>query len=78
MKLCNCQICIGSNVKEYWITDVGASNHMYNERFIFKKFLQLQSEDTVSLGDSSVLDVKGEGTMHMEMILQDGTKKKCT
>ena len=51
---------------------------MYNERSIFKEFLQLQSEETVSLGDSSVLDVKGEGTMRMEMILQDGTKKKCT
>ncbi len=57
---------------------MGASNYMYNERSIFKEFLQLQSEETVSLGDGSMLDVKEEGAIHMEMIVQDGTKKKCT
>ncbi len=36
------------------------------------------AEEKVSLGDVSMLDVKGEGAIHMEMTLQDDTKKECT
>ena len=68
---------LAATSKNEWIIDSGASSHMCNEQSNFKEFVQLQSTEKVALGDGSTLDVKGEGTIDMEMILQDGTRRVC-
>ena len=60
-----------------WIVDSGATRHMCNERSMFTEYKQLGSEDKVTLGDGSTLEVAGEGTVDMCMLLDDGTRRSC-
>ena len=60
-----------------WIVDSGATSHMCNNRNMFVELSQLGSGEKVTLGDGSSLDVAGEGTVDMDMILRDGTRRGC-
>ena len=60
-----------------WIVDSRATSHMCNERSMFTEYKQLGSEDKVTLGDGSTLEVAGEGTVDMCMLLHDGTRRSC-
>ena len=61
-----------------WIVDSGATSHMCNDRSMFTELRELGSGDKVTLGDGSTLDVTGEGTVDMDMLLSDGIRRKCT
>ena len=61
-----------------WIVDSGATSHMCNDRSMFTEYEQLRSDDKVTLGDGSTLEVAGEGTVDMDMLLDDETRRSCT
>ena len=44
---------------------------------MFTEFKQLGSSEKVTLGDGSSLDVVGEGTVDMDMLLNDGIRRGC-
>ena len=61
-----------------WIVDSGATSHMCNNRTMFTELRQLESYDRVKLGDGSTLQVTKEGTVDVDMVLRDGTRRGCT
>ena len=63
--------------KSDWIVDSGATSHMCNDRRMFTELRQLGSDEKVTLGDGSTLEVAGEGTVDVDMVLTDGTKRGC-
>ena len=63
--------------KNDWIVDSGATSHMCNDRSMFMEYEQLRSSDKVTLGDGSTLEVAGEGTVDMDMLLDDGSRRSC-
>lgn len=58
-----------------WIVDSGATSHMCNDHNMFKELNQLGSSEKVSLGDGSSLDVAGNRTVYIDMILSDGGRR---
>ena len=60
-----------------WIVDSGATCHMCNNRNMFVELRQLQPDEKVTLGGGSSLNVAGEGTVDMDMLLSDGTRRGC-
>ena len=60
-----------------WIVDSGATSHMCNNSSMFTELSQLGSKEKVTLGDGTSLDVAGEGTVEMHMLLSDGSKRGC-
>ena len=60
-----------------WIVDSGATSHMCNDRSMFTEYEQLRSDEKVTLGDGSTLDITGEGTVDVDMLLDDGTRRSC-
>jgi len=64
--------------KDDWIVDSGATCHMCNDRRMFTEFKQLGSSEKVTLGDGRSLDVAGEGTVDMDMLLNDGIRRGCS
>ena len=67
---------VGKSKKD-WTVDSGATSHMCNDQSMFTELTQLGSGEKVTLGDGSSLDVAGEGTVDMDMILTDGTRRAC-
>ena len=63
--------------KKDWVIDSGATSHMCNDRSNFTEYEQLRSDDKVTLGDGSTLKVAGEGTVDLDMLLDDGTRRSC-
>ena len=63
--------------KSDWIVDSGATSHMCNDQRMFTELRQLGSDEKVTLGDGSTLEVAGEGTVDVDMVLTDGTKRGC-
>ena len=61
--------------KNDWIVDSGATSHMCNDRNMFTEYEQLSSNDKVTLGDGSTLEVAGEGTVDVDMLLNNGTRR---
>ena len=60
-----------------WIVDSGATSHMCNDRDLFTELYQLGPSEKVTLGDGNSLDVAGEGTVYMDMVLSDGGRRRC-
>ena len=60
-----------------WIVDSGATSHMCNNRSMFTELSQPGPSDKVTLGDGSALDVTGVGTVVMDMLLNDGSRRGC-
>ena len=63
--------------KNDWIVDSGATSHMCNNRSMFTELSQPGPSDKVTLGDGSALDVTGVGTVVMDMLLNDGSRRGC-
>ena len=61
--------------RDDWIIDSGASSHMCNDQSMFT--VLRQTTEKVTLGDGSTLAVTGQGTVCLDMLLADGTKKEC-
>ncbi len=57
-----------------WIVDSGANCH---NQSMFKKMKGQGSSEKVTLGDGNSLEVVGEGTVDMEMLLTDGRSRGC-
>ena len=64
--------------------DSGATCHMCNDESIFTEMKKLGSSEKklgssekVTLGDGRPLEVAGEGTVDMEMLLTDGNSRGC-
>ena len=51
---------------------------MCNDSSMFTELEQLRSNDKVTLGDGCTLDIAGEGTVNMDLLLDDGTRRSCT
>lgn len=64
--------------KNDWIIDSGATCHMCNDQNMFTEMKELGSQEKVTLGDGSLLQVVGEGTIDMEMLLSNGSNRGCT
>ena len=60
-----------------WIVDSGATSHMCNNRSMFVQLNELGPSEKVTLGDGSSLDVAGKGTVDMDMLLRDGSRRGC-
>ena len=60
-----------------WIIDSGATSHMCNDRSMFTELNEQGPSEEVTLGDGSSLEVAGEGTVHIDMVLSDGSKRGC-
>ena len=60
-----------------WIVDSGATSHMCNNRSMFTELNQLGANEKVTLGDGSSLDIAGEGTVDMDMLLSNGSRRSC-
>ena len=69
-----------ARLRNDWIVDSGATSHnnMCNDCSTFTEYEQLRSDDKVILGDGSTLEVAGEGTVNMDMLLDNGTRRSCT
>ena len=61
--------------RDDWIIVSGASSHMCNDRCMFS--VLRQTTEKLTLGDGSTLAVTGQGTVCVDMLLADGTKKEC-
>ena len=59
--------------RDDWIIDSGASSHKCNDRSMFTTLRE--TTEKVTLGDGSTLAVTGQGTVCLDMLLADGTKK---
>ena len=63
--------------RDDWIVDSGATSHMCNSRDMFTELDQLGPGEKVTLGDGSPLDVIGQGTVSMDMVLGNGGRRRC-
>ena len=63
--------------KVVWIVDSGATCHMCNDRSMFMDLKQVGPNERVTLGDGNSLGVAGEGTVDMDMLLNDGVRRGC-
>ncbi len=63
--------------KDNWIIDSGATCHMCNDEGYYKDITVLDNPQEVSLGDGRVLKATAEGTVSLQMLLTNGTKKRC-
>ena len=63
-----------------WLVDSGATSHMSNCRSLFTQVEDLEPAVIlhVTLGDGRDLEVKSVGTVELDMLLPDGTSKKCS
>ena len=61
-----------------WLVDSGATSHMCNNRNLFKQVRDLDSAETITLGDGRNLEVKSVGTVELEMLLPDGPSRSCS
>ena len=60
-----------------WIVDSGATCHMCNDKELFNELKRFETPQEVTLGDGHALEVTAKGTVTLEMLLPDGSKKKC-
>ena len=51
---------------------------MCNNRSLFKRVRDLDSTETITLGDGRNLEVKSVGTVELEMLLPDGSSRSCS
>lgn len=63
--------------KDKWIVDSTATCHMCSDRSMFTELKQVGSDEKVTLSDGNSLDVAGEGTVGMDMLLNDGKRRGC-
>ena len=63
--------------KDDWIVDLGATCHMCNDQSMLMGLKQVGPNEKVTLGDGNSLCVAGEGTVDMDMLLNDGVKRGC-
>ena len=63
--------------KDDWIVDSGATCHMCNDQSMFMDLKQVGPNEKVTLGDGNSLGVAGEGTVDMDMLLNDGVRRGC-
>ena len=61
-----------------WLVDSGATSHMCNNRSLFKQVRDLDSAETITLGDGRNLEVKSVGTVELEVLLPDGSSRSCS
>ena len=61
-----------------WLVDSGATSHMSNCKRLFTQVRDLEPADTVTLGDGRDLEVKSVGTVELDMLLPDGSSRKCS
>ncbi len=61
-----------------WLVDSGATSHMSNNRSLFTQVRDLDPAETVTLGDGRDLEVKSVGTVVLEMLLPDGSSRRCS
>ena len=61
-----------------WLVDSGATSHMSNCKRLFSQVRDLEPADTVTLGDGRDLEVKSVGTVELDMLLPDGSSRKCS
>ena len=64
--------------QDIWIIDSGATCHMCNNKSFFSEVSVLEKPQEVSLGDGHVLEATAEGTVPLQMLLPDGSTKKCS
>ena len=57
----------GSDTKQSWIVDSGASQHMCNNADMFQELSGTKKEESVFLGDSTKIPVKGSGKVELKM-----------
>ena len=67
-----------SGFRREWLVDSGATSHMSNDRRLFTQVRHLDPVETVTLGDERNLEVKTVGTEELEMLLPDGSSKRCS
>lgn len=60
-----------------WIIDSGATCHMCNDKKLFRELDSLRRPQEVTLGDGHVLEATSEGTVPLQMLLPDGSTKRC-
>lgn len=60
-----------------WIVDSGATCHMSNNKELFVELRELSTPQEVTLGDGRSLVGTAEGTVKLEMLLPDGSTKRC-
>ena len=63
--------------RDDWIVDSGVTSHMCNNPDMFTELDQLGLGEKVTLGDGSPLDVIGQGTVSMDMVLGNGGRRRC-
>ena len=61
-----------------WLVDSGATSHMSNCKRLFTQVRDLEPADTVTLGDGRDLEVKSVGTVELDMLLPNGSSRKCS
>ena len=68
---------LSATSKKDWIVDSGATSHMCNGKELFQKLNKLTPPDQVAVGDGHILEVEGEGTVPMQMLMRNGETKVC-
>ncbi len=68
---------LSATSKENWIIDSGATCHMCNDEKLFSKLNSLRRPQEVTLGDGHVLEATTEGTVPLQMLLPNGSTKRC-
>ena len=69
---------VAAKSRHDWIVDSGATSHMCNDQSMLTELKQLDKNQEVTLGDGSTLNVTGEGTVDMNMVLKEGITRECT
>ena len=57
---------LGSNPKEWWI-DTGTTHHVCLDRKTFSTFEPIETEEKVFMGNSTTLEIKGQGKVVLKM-----------
>ena len=68
---------LSATSKESWIVDSGATCHMCNSKTSFSELHPLTRPQEVTLGDGHILEATAKVTVMIEMLLPDGSTKKC-
>ena len=71
------QPCTRGYIEEGMDCGFGRTCHMCNDESMFTEMKKLGSSEKVTLGDGRPLEVAGEGTIDMEMLLTDGNSRGC-
>ena len=68
---------LSASSKRNWIVDSGATCHMSNDKEVFNELKSLDAPQEVTLGDGHALQATAKGTVTLEMLLPDGSTKRC-